>query len=245
MKTRILFIGLGLSLLIACQYNSSDSSTAVLPAEQLSHDAGKKVMEMEYDSAIVRLRQALEKGLERPMQIVTDSNFYKLIDSSTYRPEIRLLLEEFAVESHSAIVRSSEPGEAIFVLGQIVDESNNMTLSDVKVELVHTDRDGYYFREKTMWNPRLFAYLITDDKGEFSVSTILPGRYKDDDGIYVPAHIHFTLKKEGYRTYGAEFTFEDDPVFKANGNIEEVPVAYLQNTKGDNHYYVTIPMQKK
>lgn len=245
MKLNLLFIGIGLIILTTCHENSAENSTANSPAVQFYHNAQEKIVQKEYESTITLLRQALENGLENPMQIVQDSNFFVLIDNPKYRPEIRSLLEAFAIEHQAKMIRSDEEGEPIVVKGQIIDEANNEPLNNVKLELVHTDNDGYYFREKSTWNPRLFAYLITDDKGAFSISSIKPGRYKDDDGNDVPAHIHFTLKKEGYRVYASEFTFEDDSILIANGNIDNVIVAKLKSNEDQKQYQVVISMQRE
>jgi hypothetical protein len=51
------------------------------------------------------------------------------------------------------------------------------------------------------------------------------------------------LNKKGYRVYGGEFTFEDDSILMAQGNIENLPVAKLQNSDSIAQYHVTIPMQ--
>ena len=45
-----------------------------------------------------------------------------------------------------------------------------------------TEHEGRYFNEQSMWNPRLFAYLKTSEKGIFAIETIQPGHYKDDEG---------------------------------------------------------------
>lgn len=239
------FFTISLYVLLACNGNKDESVIKKNAGQQLLHIAEEKVSLMQYDSAIVYLRQALTQGIEEPMLIVRNSNLYALIDSSKYRPEIRLLLEEFAVENRAKMTRENEPGEPIIVEAIIVDESNNAPLSNVRVEVVHTDKDGFYFREKSMWNPRIFAYLISSDKGEFEVNTTKPGTYKDDDGKYVPAHIHFTLKKDSFRLYGGEFTFEDDSIYMENGNNDEILVAKLMNTRSPKKYQVIIPMQRE
>jgi protocatechuate 3,4-dioxygenase beta subunit len=129
------------------------------------------------------------------------------------------------------------------VIGRIVDESTNQPLEAVSLALAHADHHGLYFPEQTKWNPRLFAYLITNQNGQFVINTIMPGRYQDEEGNSVAAHIHFTLNKKGYRVYGGEFTFEDDSILMAQGNIENLPVAKLQNSDSIAQYHVTIPMQ--
>lgn len=245
MKANLILIGITMTLLAACRFDTKSQTTVTITVEQSYYAAGEMVLKKKYDSAVVLLKQAYERGLDMPMRIVADSNFYSLIDDPKYRPEIRKLLNEFSIENHASMIRSKEPGQHISVIGRILDESDNKSVKDVHVELVHADNNGNYFEEKTKWNPRLFAYLKTDENGEFRINTIRPSKYQDDGGNDVPAHIHFNLEKEGYRVYASEFTFEDDPVFKANGNIDMVPVAILQNIEGENHYRVTILLQRE
>ncbi len=245
MKLELILSGVVVIVLITCQNNVKTQTITTPTAEQLYIEASNLVREMKYDSAMVLLRQAFEKGFEKPMKIIADSTFYYLVDKPNYRSETRKLLREFSIENHSTMVRIEEPGLPIFVKGKVLDESNNEPIENVLVELVHADSKGLYFDEKSMWNPRLFSYLKTDKNGEFSINTIQPGRYKDDDGNDVPVHIHFTLEAEGYRVYASEFTFENDPVFKANGNVDMVPVAILKNVDGQVQYQVTILLQRE
>lgn len=61
------------------------------------------------------------------------------------------------------------------------------------------------------WNPRLFGFCLTDADGFVFVRTIPPAHYHTHYDAEEPAHIHFTLTKEGYRTWGGELFFDDDP----------------------------------
>jgi len=243
MKAKNILLGIALFALISC--NNQPQTIEKNSPEHLYNDAGKMVQAMKYDSAIVLLRLAFDQGFEHPMGIVTDSSFSYLIENPQYRSAIRKLLKAFAVKNHATMVSAKEPGSAIVVKGIIRDESSSLPIESVVVELIHTDNNGFYFEEKSLWNPRLFAYLKTDLNGVFAVNTIMPGRYQDDDGNVVPSHIHFTLEAEGYRTYASEFTFENDSVFKANGNLDSVPVALLKKENGKDYYQVTLNMQKE
>lgn len=229
--------------LISCQTHSTNEGSSPSEAEQFYSSATEFVAEAQYDSAMVQLNLAFEKGLENPMRIVNDSKMYPLIEHQEYRPKIRELIKQHCDQSHAIMVRSEEEGQPIRVKGRILDEVNQKPIPGTLVELVHTDNDGDYFKEKTLWNPGIFAYLKTDDKGEFSVETILPGIYLDDEGQPVPAHIHFTLEKEGYRIYASEFTFDDDPIFRANGNVDNVPVAEKKVVEGEEVFEVKLFMQ--
>lgn len=236
---------MGISGFVSCQTSNAKFAEEEPTAESLYANASKMVKETKYDSALVLLKLSFEKGLGQPMKIVSDSNFYGLIDDPIYRPKIRLLLENYTTTNHVAMVRQEEVGKPIFIKGEIVEETNNEAIEGVKIELVHADNSGLYFGEEGNWNPRIFSYLTSNKNGSFSINTIRPGRYKTDDGNDVPSHIHFTLIKDGYRSFGGEFTFEDDSILKANGNVENVPVAKLLNTENKIHYLVKIPMQKE
>ena len=42
--------------------------------------------------------------------------------------------------------------------------------------------------------------------------------------------------KDGFRMYGGEFIFDDDSVFIANGNIEQVPLEKRKGLKNPKQY---------
>lgn len=245
MTVKPIVLGAIVTLLIACQPKAKVQSTAGNIAEQTYQKASRMMLARKYDSAIVLLKQAFEQGFERPMGIVTDSNFYYLIDDPNYRPKVRSLLKAFSREPQATMNRPEEPGQPIWVKGRILEESSNQAVENVLVELVHADQDGLYFGEKSTWNPRIFAYLKTDKNGAFSIGTIQPGIYQDDEGNDVPSHIHFTLEADGYRVYASEFTFENDPIFKESDNPEVIPVAQLKDAEDESQFEVTIYVQKE
>lgn len=199
------------------------------------------IQDMQYDSALAELDRVLRNGSVKPMSVVLDQDLDQLIQHPEYRPKIRTLLKTYAKDESGIMKGQEEPGQRIKVHGILVDERTNQPLEGVLVELVQTDAQGKYFEEESLWNPRLFAYLKTNAKGVFDIKTILPGNYRDDEGEWVPAHIHFTLEKEGYRTYASEFSFETDSVLMKRGNADAVPIA--KHLK-DFEYELVIQMQK-
>ncbi|MBT8220442.1 MAG: hypothetical protein KJP00_11480 [Bacteroidia bacterium] len=244
MNTTWATLGMLTILNVACM-DINDPRTPHQSADHYFEIAKIKMLESQYDSAIVYLTKALESGFENPMAVVVKSEFYHVIDDPVYRPKIRTLLAEYAIEHDATMVRPDEPGPRIFVEVQVLAELDNQPVPNAKIELVQTDIHGRYFDENSQWNPRIFGYLITDEDGKCTIHTIHPGRYKDDQGETVPAHIHFTLEAEGYRTYASEFTFENDTIFIRDGNDEEFPVARLDNPKDQDHFKVTIYLQKE
>ncbi|RMG26614.1 MAG: hypothetical protein D6730_08775 [Bacteroidetes bacterium] len=232
-----------LTLMVGCMKPGASSSERADTTEGYYQLAAEMCAASQYDSALVWLKLALEKGLEKPMRVVRDRNFSPLIDHPDYRPEIRSLLKSFASEHQATMVSKREAGTPLSLSAKVLDESTHLPVQHVQVELVQADHEGRYFNEPSKWNPRLFAYLITDEKGEFSIHTIRPGRYRDDQDMEVPAHIHFTLEARGYRMYASEFTFEDDSILMARGNTDGVAVALRQGEQG--LYSITLYLQRE
>ncbi len=181
------------------------------------------------------------------MGVVTDERLSSLVADPLTRPSVRELLSRYVRESEAMLVTAKEPGDQIIVEGVIVDELSGAPISGAVVELVHTDRNGKYFSEDGTWNPRLFGYLKTADDGTFRVTTIKPGGYEDEEGVDVPTHIHFSIEATGYRAYGSEFLFDDDPMLIADAlhqaGLERLRVAKRQAGSGVPAYLVTIPLQ--
>lgn len=232
-------------LLVSCQGIKQSGQVNLNKAQTTYSLAIKMIKDLHYDSAVFLLEKAYIEGLTHPMRIVTDPKMYPLVDLPEYRSRIRSLLKFHAKEDHAVMVRKEELGDPIHINGQVLDARNKGPVPDVNVELVHTDNKGKYFEEKSIWNPRLFAYLKTNNNGEFSIRTIRPKGYVDDHGKKVPSHVHFTLEKDEYRTYASEFTFADDPVFLSTGNLDNVPVATRIDADSIPQYKVTILLQRK
>ena len=194
------------------------------------------------DSALGQLELSFKFGYPNPMSIVLNQDLKALIDSHTYRPKTRELLKQFAKENSAKMIGANEVGDRISVQIQLVNEQTQKPVNNALLELIHADNKGQYFTETTLYNPRIFAYLKSNEEGVVQIETIKPGSYLDDDKNEVPAHIHFGIEANGYRNYYSEFTFEDDPIFKANGNEENVPVASKQDGETVS-YLVIIPLQ--
>ena len=60
--------------------------------------------------------------------------------------------------------------------------------------------------------PRLFGYLRSDARGEYSFSTIRPGSYPNSRN---PGHIHFEVVADGHQPRIYEIVFEGDSLIPA------------------------------
>lgn len=229
-------------LLISCTSNPESQNTQTTSAEEDYENAIRMAGKSEFDSAMVYLRRSFAAGFDNPMQMTINESLCLLVEDSAYRPQVRDLLKEFSNTYYATMAKPKEEGERINVKGVIVDERTEQPLSGVKVFLNHADVNGLYFSEKSKFNPRIFAYLETDEQGRFEVLTIRPGNYKDDNDEWVPSHIHFSFEKDGYRPYHSEMVLGDDQYFDPDNNEEQLPVA---NATSGGEYAVTIGMQQE
>ncbi len=211
-------------------------------SEELFIIAGKLAGDNKADTAFKVLVMAFEKGYQNKMGIVGNSYFRPLIDNPETRPEVRRILQRYSDQSEAVMVHENEPGVRIKIKGLIIDSESGDALPDVSIELIQTDENGLYFEEKSQWNPRLFAYLKSNENGEFLVETIRPGSYEDDEGMIEAEHMHFNLRKEKFYDFNSEFVFADSPYFQS----EEIEEGELIAKKDENgNYTLIIPMERE
>lgn len=191
------------------------------------------------EGSLQLLDSALLHGEIEPMELVHSSRFRRYVLDSQYRAKFRDLIYRHAREWKAQIAIDEEPGERIEINVQVVDETTGKPIPNMKSEFVHADSSGNYSPEKGIWNPCIFAYLRSNKNGQYSLSTIKPGGYQAGDQM-APSHIHFTIRHKGYRPYGGEFSFDDDPI------VAEDPSAYndlIAQKVGESKYQVTILLQ--
>ncbi|NNE08524.1 MAG: hypothetical protein HKN20_08180 [Gemmatimonadetes bacterium] len=199
------------------------------------------------EDAVHALRAAFAAGHETPMQVVTDPGLIPLIADPEIRPLLRDALRDHARESVATMVSSGEPGDPFVFRVALVDEGTGDPIAGALVELVQADAGGRYAIRTAAWNPRLFAYLRTAADGSFEVRTVHPGGYEDDEGAYVPSHIHFSIMADGYRPYDSETPLDDDPLLAGALREEAVqqghPITRVEIRDGVSTGTVTIPLQ--
>ncbi len=138
------------------------------------------------------------------------------------RMDIRKFLKEHARFSAITIEPPGEPGKLITISGTVRNEQGS-PLSNVTILLFHTDAHGYYAPDdsikKSMNEPdaRLFGFVTTDVNGHYSFQTVEPGNYPHAyQGRIIPRHIHFEIEYPGFKHYGVQMAFEDDPSMQDN-----------------------------
>jgi len=110
------------------------------------------------------------------------------------------------LKNEITIVNDNEPGEKLLVKGNIIDEDGK-PVNGAAIFAYQTDVNGIY-SEQGSNNPRIKGYLKSGNNGEFLIHTIIPGSYPESRN---PKHIHFEIKKEGFKDSFFEIVFEGDP----------------------------------
>jgi protocatechuate 3,4-dioxygenase, alpha subunit len=100
-----------------------------------------------------------------------------------------------------SVVTEGAAGERVTIRGKVLDGDGN-AVPDAIVEVWQADSAGRYFGETPSKNSaaaRLqgFGRIETDEKGEFSFTTVKPGRVPSPDGSLQAPHIVVTLFSRG------------------------------------------------
>jgi catechol 1,2-dioxygenase len=114
--------------------------------------------------------------------------------------------------NRSQIAGPKEPGDALVVRGQVLDQDCRTPLRRALLDIWQADADGQYHYEDDAF--RLRGRLLTDDSGSFVLTTVVPGRYKLN-GDYRPAHIHFMLRHPRHQPLTTQLYFKGDPFLGA------------------------------
>jgi protocatechuate 3,4-dioxygenase beta subunit len=125
--------------------------------------------------------------------------------------------------SGASIVRSPTPGPAIFVNCRVTDQ-NGKPIADAEVDIWHSSPEGYYEQQDPKQaDMNLRGKFMTDSNGHFSFRSVKPAGYPIPvDGPvgdlvratgrhhFRPAHLHFLIFKQGYKTLISQIYSNDD-----------------------------------
>lgn len=128
-----------------------------------------------------------------------------------------------ATENGGTIIRSPTPGAAIFVNCWVKDQ-NGHPIVGAEVDVWHSSPEGFYEQQDPKQAPmNLRGKFITDAQGKFWFRSVKPAGYPIPiDGPvgdllcagkrhnYRPAHLHFLIFKEGFKTLISQIYTPDD-----------------------------------
>lgn len=133
-------------------------------------------------------------------------------------------LDSPRTESGGSIVRSPTPGDEMFVNAWVKDAKGN-PVAGAEVDIWHSSTEGLYEnQDPTQADMNLRGKFTTDKDGHFSFRSILPAGYPIPITGPVgdllraqgrhnmrPAHLHFLIFKEGFKTHISQVYVPQDP----------------------------------
>jgi catechol 1,2-dioxygenase len=133
-------------------------------------------------------------------------------------------MESPATANGESIVRSSTPGPPLFVNAWVKDSAGT-PVTGAEVDVWHSSPEGFYENQDPVQaNMNLRGKFITDEAGHIGFRTVKPAGYPIPvdgpvgDFIRIqgrhnlrPAHLHFLIVKEGYKTHISQVYVNDDP----------------------------------
>jgi catechol 1,2-dioxygenase len=126
-------------------------------------------------------------------------------------------------ENGGSIIRSPTPGPAIFVNCWVKDTKGN-PIAGAEVDVWHSSPEGFYEQQDPKQAPmNLRGKFLTDAEGHFWFRSVKPAGYpipvNGPVGDLVragkrhnfrPAHLHFLMFKEGFKTLISQIYVNDD-----------------------------------
>lgn len=135
----------------------------------------------------------------------------------------------FGAPFRTKLAGSDEPGDRLVITGTVFSSDCRTPLPGTLIELWQANNAGLYdtskpgnFTEASTFNLR--GMLYTNEKGQYEIETIVPGRYpvppnlpglEKYAGLTRPAHIHFRVMESLHIPVTTQLYFKGDP-FIAN-----------------------------
>lgn len=135
----------------------------------------------------------------------------------------------FGAPFQTRLAGPDEPGDRLMLTGTVLSSDCQTPLSGALIEVWQANKTGLYdtnkpgnFTEVSAFHLR--AMLYTDEKGQYEIETIVPGRYpippnlpglEKYAGLTRPAHIHFRVMESLHVPLTTQLYFKGDP-FLAN-----------------------------
>jgi catechol 1,2-dioxygenase len=135
----------------------------------------------------------------------------------------------FGAPFRARLAGSAEPGERLMLGGTVFSADCRTPLPGALIEVWQANTAGVYdtskpgnFTEASTFHLR--GMLYTNEKGQYEIETILPGRYpvppnlpglEKYAGLTRPAHIHFRIMESLHVPVTTQLYFKGDP-FLAN-----------------------------
>jgi len=123
--------------------------------------------------------------------------------------------------------RKSAKGEVIILKG-VVRDQNCKVIKDTLVEIWQACSTGKYNHPgdpnpaKLDPNFQYWGRSLTNDKGEYSFKTVIPGFYQATSNWMRPAHIHLKVHRRGFEELTSQVYFKGDPYNKSDKILQSL-----------------------
>ena len=125
------------------------------------------------------------------------------------RPDAQGPFYRTGAPGRAAIAAPEEPGVRLIIRGRVLAADCTTPLAGAVLDVWQADAGGAYHDD------RLRGRIRADTGGRYEILSIRPGAYRIDGGRR-PAHVHFTISREGYRPLTTQLYFAGDPYLAPN-----------------------------
>ena len=112
----------------------------------------------------------------------------------------------------NSIVPENYDGEILLLSGKLSTTDCEVGIASAVLDFWQADEKGAY--DNTGFNFR--GKVLTDEDGNYTLETIIPGKYLLGAQQYRPAHIHLKVQAEGYEDLITQIYFEGDSDIQAD-----------------------------
>ena len=109
----------------------------------------------------------------------------------------------------------------------VVDTDCN-PVAGAKIDIWHANESGEY--DLTSGERLHYGYVTSDEHGEFSMRTILPGAYLNGPNVYRPRHYHIKIWVHDIEVLTTQLYFEGDEYLVYEPNTPEELMLVLTET---------------
>ena len=138
-------------------------------------------------------------------------------------------------------------GNRIILKGKVFKSDCITEIKDALVEIWHCNTEGEYDNDTKEYRQR--AGLYTNENGEYSFTTILPGKYLNGE-LYRPSHIHYRVTGESSKELVSQIYFKGDK-YNDTDTSASSPQAVnrilniVKNSSGENAVTFDVVMSKE
>jgi protocatechuate 3,4-dioxygenase beta subunit len=109
-----------------------------------------------------------------------------------------------------------EPGTVLVIRGRVWGQDTRRALPGTVIDIWQANQAGRYDNDDRDRQPaaNLFvnrARIMADENGYYEYETIHPGAYQIGPNAWRPPHIHYWVRKAGYRELVTQLYFRGDP----------------------------------